>query len=100
MYTVVLAYELKNTNFKINAVCPGFTKTDFNGNRGPETVNDAGKPAGNDNTSPPFPGNTIGFFNNISAIGTRFKPASTMGPQSQKNRAPNGIEQRTILFQF
>jgi NAD(P)-dependent dehydrogenase (short-subunit alcohol dehydrogenase family) len=29
MYTVVLAYELKNTNFKINAVCQGYTKTDF-----------------------------------------------------------------------
>jgi len=43
MYTVVLAYEFKNTNFKINAVCPGFTKTDFNGHRGPGTVNDAGK---------------------------------------------------------
>jgi len=42
MYTVVLAYELKNTNFKINAVCPGFTKTDFNGHRGTGTVNDAG----------------------------------------------------------
>lgn len=43
MYTVVLAYELKNTKFKINAVCPGYTKTDFNGHRGPGTVEDAGK---------------------------------------------------------
>ncbi len=43
MYTVVLAYEFKNTNFKINAVCPGYTKTDFNGHRGPGTVKDAGK---------------------------------------------------------
>jgi len=43
MYTVVLAYELKDTNFKINAVCPGYTKTDFNGHRGPGTVKDAGK---------------------------------------------------------
>lgn len=43
MYTVVLAYELKNTNFKINAVCPGFTKTDFNRHRGTGTVEDAGK---------------------------------------------------------
>lgn len=38
MYTVVLAYELKDTNFKVNAVCPGYTKTDFNGHRGPGTV--------------------------------------------------------------
>ncbi|TWF33883.1 NAD(P)-dependent dehydrogenase (short-subunit alcohol dehydrogenase family) [Chitinophaga polysaccharea] len=43
MYTVVLAYEFKNTNFKINAVCPGYTKTDFNGHRGPGSVEDAGK---------------------------------------------------------
>jgi len=43
MYTVVLAYELKDTSFKVNAVCPGFTKTDFNGHRGTGTVEDAGK---------------------------------------------------------
>jgi NAD(P)-dependent dehydrogenase (short-subunit alcohol dehydrogenase family) len=43
MYTVVLAYELKDSNFKINAVCPGFTKTDFNGHRGTGTVEDAAK---------------------------------------------------------
>lgn len=43
MYTVVLAYEFKNTHFKINAVCPGFTKTDFNGHRGTGTIEDAGK---------------------------------------------------------
>ena len=29
MYTIQLAYELRNTNFKVNAVCPGLTKTDF-----------------------------------------------------------------------
>jgi NAD(P)-dependent dehydrogenase (short-subunit alcohol dehydrogenase family) len=43
MYTVVLAYELKDTNFKVNAICPGYTKTDFNGHRGPGSVEDAGK---------------------------------------------------------
>ncbi|WP_335967002.1 SDR family oxidoreductase [Galbibacter sp. PAP.153] len=43
MYTVNLAYELKDTNFKINAISPGFTKTDFNHHRGTETVEDAGK---------------------------------------------------------
>jgi NAD(P)-dependent dehydrogenase (short-subunit alcohol dehydrogenase family) len=43
MYTVVLAYELKDSNFKINAVCPGYTKTDFNGHRGPGNVADAGR---------------------------------------------------------
>lgn len=43
MYTVVLAYELRDSNFKVNAVCPGYTKTDFNGHRGPGSVEDAGK---------------------------------------------------------
>jgi NAD(P)-dependent dehydrogenase (short-subunit alcohol dehydrogenase family) len=43
MYTVVLAYELKGGNFKINAVCPGYTKTDFNGHRGTGTLEIAGK---------------------------------------------------------
>jgi NAD(P)-dependent dehydrogenase (short-subunit alcohol dehydrogenase family) len=34
MYTVHLAYELRNTPIKVNAVCPGYTKTDFTGNNG------------------------------------------------------------------
>ena len=42
MYTVVLAYELKDSNFKINAVCPGYTKTDFTNYNGGE-VEEAGK---------------------------------------------------------
>jgi len=36
MYTIHLAYELRNTPFKVNAVCPGYTKTDFTGNNGSE----------------------------------------------------------------
>ena len=40
-YTIVLAYELKDTNFKINAVDPGYTQTDFNNNNGPGKVEDA-----------------------------------------------------------
>lgn len=43
MYTVVLAYELRDSNFKVNAVCPGYTKTDFNGHRGTGSVEEAGK---------------------------------------------------------
>lgn len=43
MYTVVLAYELHRSNFKINAVCPGFIKSDFNGHRGTGSVEEAGK---------------------------------------------------------
>jgi NAD(P)-dependent dehydrogenase (short-subunit alcohol dehydrogenase family) len=42
MYTVHLAYELRDTAFKINAVCPGYTKTDFTGHNGGE-VKEAGK---------------------------------------------------------
>jgi NAD(P)-dependent dehydrogenase (short-subunit alcohol dehydrogenase family) len=40
-YTVHLAYELKDTPFKVNVVDPGYTKTDFNHNNGPGTVEDA-----------------------------------------------------------
>lgn len=42
MYTVHLAYELRDTAFKVNAVCPGYTKTDFTNNNGGE-VEKAGK---------------------------------------------------------
>ena len=42
MFTVHLAYELRDTAFKVNAVCPGFTKTDFTGYNGGE-VEEAGK---------------------------------------------------------
>ena len=41
-FTIMLAYEFKNTNFKINSVNPGYTKTDFNNNQGPKPVEDAG----------------------------------------------------------
>jgi NAD(P)-dependent dehydrogenase (short-subunit alcohol dehydrogenase family) len=40
-YTIALAYELKDTSFKINAVDPGYTSTDFNHHSGPGTVEDA-----------------------------------------------------------
>lgn len=34
MFTVHLAYELRNTAFKVNAVCPGYTATDFTNHAG------------------------------------------------------------------
>lgn len=40
-YTIVLAYNLRDTSFKINAVDPGYTATDFNNHTGPGTVPDA-----------------------------------------------------------
>ncbi len=39
---VQLAYELRDTLFKVNAVCPGYTKTDFTHQNGGE-VAEAGK---------------------------------------------------------
>lgn len=42
MYTISLAYELSDTPFKVNAVDPGFTATDFNHHSGPGTVEEAG----------------------------------------------------------
>lgn len=36
-YTVVLAYELKESNFKVNCVNPGYTATDLNNNMGKRT---------------------------------------------------------------
>ncbi|WP_158800116.1 SDR family oxidoreductase [Pedobacter sp. L105] len=43
MYTVNLAYDLRDTSFKVNAVCPGYTKTDFTNQQGTSTVEEAGQ---------------------------------------------------------
>jgi len=40
-YTVALAHELRATPFRVNAVDPGYTATDFNHHRGPGTVEGA-----------------------------------------------------------
>ena len=37
-YTVVLAHELKDKGFKVNAIDPGYTATDFNNHSGPNSV--------------------------------------------------------------
>lgn len=42
MYTINLAYELRDTPFRVNAVCPGFVATDFNGHRGEGTAEEGG----------------------------------------------------------
>ena len=42
MYTVELAYELRDTSFKVNAVAPGFVATDFNHHRGTGAVEEGG----------------------------------------------------------
>ena len=41
MYTINLAYELRDTAFKVNMVCPGYTQTDFTGQQGTSTVQEA-----------------------------------------------------------
>lgn len=40
-YTVALAFELRDTPFKVNAVNPGHTATDFNNHRGTKNVEDS-----------------------------------------------------------
>jgi NAD(P)-dependent dehydrogenase (short-subunit alcohol dehydrogenase family) len=42
MYTIVLAYELRDTAFKVSSVDPGYTATEFNGFSGHGTIQDAG----------------------------------------------------------
>jgi len=38
---VALAYELRDTSFRVNVIDPGYTSTDFNHNSGPGTVESA-----------------------------------------------------------
>lgn len=42
-FTVMLANEFKNTNFKINSVTPGYTATDLNQFKGTQTAEKAAK---------------------------------------------------------
>ncbi|MES2328311.1 MAG: glycoside hydrolase family 2 TIM barrel-domain containing protein [Bacteroidota bacterium] len=50
--------------------------------------------------NPPFPKGNIGFLNGIPAIGTKFKGAETMGPQSQKNAPVAGVISGSLWFDF
>ncbi|GAB3641366.1 SDR family oxidoreductase [Spirosoma arcticum] len=43
MYTISLAYALRDTPFRVNAVCPGYTQTDFTNHQGTSTVEQAGQ---------------------------------------------------------
>ncbi len=38
MFTVDLAYDLRDTKIKVNSVCPGYVATDLNNHSGPGTV--------------------------------------------------------------
>lgn len=50
--------------------------------------------------NPPFPDGNLGFMHAIPAIGTKFKGAETMGPQSQKNPPANSVIEGTLWFDF
>jgi len=54
----------------------------------------------NNNTLPPSPGNTIGFFNAIPAIGTKFNRPEVMGPQSQRNSGTGKPVTGVLYFDF
>ncbi|WP_293311577.1 glycoside hydrolase family 2 protein [Pedobacter sp. UBA5917] len=54
----------------------------------------------NNNVEPAFPDGSIGFLKGISAIGTKFQAASSMGPQSQKNKTDGKTFSGTLLFDF
>jgi hypothetical protein len=54
----------------------------------------------NNNVEPAFPDGTIGFMNNISAIGTKFQSAKQMGPQSQKAHLNGEKITGTLWFDF
>jgi NAD(P)-dependent dehydrogenase (short-subunit alcohol dehydrogenase family) len=38
MFTVDLAYDLRDTRIKVNSACPGYTATDLNNHSGPQTL--------------------------------------------------------------
>jgi NAD(P)-dependent dehydrogenase (short-subunit alcohol dehydrogenase family) len=38
MFTVDLAYDLRETKVKVNSACPGYTATDLNGHSGHQTI--------------------------------------------------------------
>jgi hypothetical protein len=61
-----------------------------------------GKPKTNfiPHVNPPFPQSNLGFLNAIAPIGTKFRAANTMGPQSQKNEAVQGSVSGNLWFDF
>ncbi|WP_395047494.1 SDR family NAD(P)-dependent oxidoreductase [Flavobacterium sp.] len=73
MYTITLAYELRETNFKVNVIDPGFTATDFNHHTGRGTVESAAafvvKHTLTDDNAP-----TGKYFSNDIKDGTEISP--------------------------
>ena len=50
--------------------------------------------------NPPFPKGNLSFLHAIAPIGTKFKGAETMGPQSQKNIPATGEVSGNLWFDF
>jgi hypothetical protein len=50
--------------------------------------------------NPPFPEGNFGFLNAIAPIGTKFRAANTMGPQSQRNNPATGRVTGSLWFSF
>ena len=38
MFSVDLAYDLRETKIKVNSACPGYTATDMDNHSGPQTI--------------------------------------------------------------
>ena len=72
-YTIMLAYDLRDTSFKVNAVDPGYTATDFNQHSGPGTVADAAARVVKAATLGPD-GPTSQFFSDDNAPETGISP--------------------------
>jgi NAD(P)-dependent dehydrogenase (short-subunit alcohol dehydrogenase family) len=72
-YTIMLAYELRDTPFKVNAVDPGYTATDFNHHSGPGSVEDAAARVVKAATLGPD-GPTSQFFSDDNAPETGISP--------------------------
>lgn len=56
--------------------------------------------AGRGHTSVKFPAGTIGFMHAIQPIGTKFKNAAALGPQSQPNIQRNETYEGVLWFDF
>lgn len=72
-YTIMLAHQLRDTPFKVNAVDPGYTATDFNHHSGPGTVPDAAARVVNAALFGPV-GPTGQFFSDDNAPETGISP--------------------------
>jgi NAD(P)-dependent dehydrogenase (short-subunit alcohol dehydrogenase family) len=66
-FTVVLAYELKETSIKVNSADPGFTATDMNDHRGYKTV-EQGAAVIIQLATLPADGATGGYFNDQGVL--------------------------------